>query len=226
MIRLNNVNKTYESSKAVRCHALKNVSLEIPRGDFVAIVGPSGCGKTTLLNIIGCLDEHDEGEYLLEGVDVGQLNEGKKAKLRNKKIGFVLQDFALINNQTVAYNVELPLLFGNTPYSKIQPKVSEALKKVGLGDKVKNKANELSGGQRQRVAIARALINSPSLILADEPTGQLDSKMGMQIMELLTALNKEGITVVVVTHDHTVASYAKRIITMSDGEIISVKQNK
>lgn len=223
MIQLKNINKTYESSKDVRCQALKNVSLEISKGDFVAIVGASGCGKTTLLNIIGCLDTHDEGEYLLDGLDVGELNEDKKARLRNEKIGFVLQDFALINNQTVGYNVELPLLFGKTPYSEIQPKVTEALEKVGLLDKIKNKANELSGGQRQRVAIARALINSPELILADEPTGQLDSKMGMQIMQLLTELNKEGITVVVVTHDNTVASYANKVITMSDGEIVSVE---
>jgi len=220
MIELKNINKTYEISKFNYFEALKRASLTIEDGDFIAIVGASGSGKSTLLNIIGCIDSYDKGgEYYFDGRDVGKMGDSEKAALRNTNIGFVLQDFALINDQSVAYNVSLPMLFGKTPFREIRRRTADALKRVGITDQAEKQANKLSGGQRQRVAIARAIVNSPKLLLADEPTGQLDSKTGVQIMELLRELNSDGITVVVVTHDAKVASYAKKIITVSDGVI-------
>ena len=224
MIELKNINKTYEITKFNYFEALKRANLKIEDGDFIAIVGASGSGKSTLLNIIGCIDSYDRGgEYYFDGRDVGKMGDSEKAALRNSEIGFVLQDFALINDQTVAYNVSLPMLFGKTPFREIRRKTADALKRVGITDQAEKQANKLSGGQRQRVAIARAIVNSPKLLLADEPTGQLDSKTGVQIMELLSELNRDGITVVVVTHDSKVASYAKKIITVSDGVISEPK---
>ena len=219
MIKLKNITKSYPVGGA-DFFALSNVNLDIEQGEFVAVCGASGSGKTTLLNIIGCLDESTSGEYFLNDVSIEELPDSKKSKIRNEQIGFVLQDFALINSQTVLYNVMLPLLFSDTKFSRIRRKAKQALKLVGISDQAKKKANQLSGGQRQRVAIARAIVNSPSLILADEPTGQLDSRTSVQIMEILQERNKQGITVVVVTHDERVASYADRVITVVDGKIV------
>lgn len=219
MIQLQHISKIYPVGKD-QFYALRDVDLEIKQGEFVAVRGASGSGKSTLLNIIGCMDNCSEGTYLLDGKDVGSLYDEAKSAVRNAKVGFVLQDFALINDQTVLYNVMLPLLLSKRPYSTIRSKAKEALALVGLSDQEKKKANQLSGGQRQRVAIARAIVNDPVIILADEPTGQLDSQTGIQIMEILKNLNQQGITVLVVTHDSTVAAYATRQIHLSDGQIV------
>lgn len=218
MIKLSDVSKIYRVG-GEDFYALDCVSLEIKKGEFVAVRGASGSGKTTLLNILGCLDSYDGGTYMLDGVDVGKLKDEKRAEMRNSHIGFVFQDFALIDTQTVLYNVMLPLLFSKTPYKKIKAKAKEALAAVGVEDQSGKRANQLSGGQRQRVAVARAIVNSPELILADEPTGQLDTKNNSEIMKLLSKLHGEGRTVVVVTHDEGVAAYAGRQITVSDGRI-------
>ena len=219
MIKLTGISKVYKVGNE-DFYALKDVDLEIKDGEFVSVCGASGSGKTTLLNIIGCLDGQTEGEYLLDGKDVGKLGNAEKARLRNEALGFVLQDFALISSQTVLYNVMLPLLYSKMPYSKIKPKALDALEKVGLKDQAPKKVNQLSGGQKQRVAIARALVNDPSIVLADEPTGQLDSANGMQIMELLKEINSRGKTVIVVTHDMNVAAMSPRILHMKDGRIV------
>ena len=216
MIELQNVSKIYQMGEK-EFYALKEVNLTVKQGDFVAVRGASGSGKTTLLNIIGCLDSYTEGTYRLEGQEIGGMSDGKKAEIRNSRIGFVLQDFALINTESVYYNVTLPLLFSKVPYGKIKEKVKAALEIVGLSDQKEKLANQLSGGQRQRVAIARALVNDPAVILADEPTGQLDSRTGRQIMELLTEQNRQGRTVIVVTHDAQVASYCTRQLWVRDG---------
>lgn len=218
MIELQNICKIYPVGEK-DFYALKDVSLTIEAGEFVAIRGASGSGKTTLLNIIGCLDDPSQGHYLLEGEDVGGFQDARKSKIRNEKIGFVLQDFALINSETVYYNVALPLLFSKVPYAKIWKMVRDALEVVGIGNQERKLVNQLSGGQRQRVAIARALVNDPAVILADEPTGQLDSETGRQIMELLTDLNQQGRTVIVVTHDAAVAACTKRQIWVRDGRV-------
>jgi len=218
MIQLEHISKIYPVGSD-KFYALKDVSLHIEKGEFVAIQGASGSGKTTLLNIIGCMDSCSEGTYLLEGEDVSKLSDSKTSAIRNQKIGFVLQDFALIDNQTVLYNVMLPLLFSKTPYKDVKEKALNALYTVGIVNQSKKKANQLSGGQRQRVAIARAIVNDPAIVLADEPTGQLDSTTSMQIMEILKTLNDKGITAVVVTHDDSVARCARRIIRVSDGKI-------
>lgn len=219
MLEIKNLSKFYSIS-GEKFAALNNVKLILQDGDFTAIKGTSGAGKSTLLHILGCLESFDEGEYLFNGINIAQLNDEKRAKLRNEKIGIVLQDFALINQQTVLFNVMLPLYFSKEPYFKMKKTALEALDAVGIRDQAKKRANQLSGGQRQRVAIARALVNHPSVILADEPTGSLDSKTTEQIMRLLQQLNKEGITVIIVTHDDKVASYCKNVIEISDGEII------
>ena len=228
MITLENINKIYKVDKD-DFYALRGVNLEISGGEFVSVCGASGSGKTTLLNIIGCLDDPSSGTYRLKAdselfadgipVDITKLSGSAKAKIRNKDIGFVLQDFALINTQSVLYNVELPLLFSKMPYSSIKRRALEVLELVGIKEQAGKRANQLSGGQRQRVAIARALVNDPSIILADEPTGQLDSRTGMQIMHILSDINSQGKTVIVVTHDKDVASIAHRTVIMSDGII-------
>lgn len=214
------IGKINEGFSGYDFYALKNVSLTVNDGEFVSVCGASGSGKTTLLNVIGCLDTYDGGTYRLDGVDISKSGDKKRAQIRNSKIGFVLQDFALINSQKVLYNVMLPLMFGKCPYGEVKSKALDALGALGVADQAEKRANQLSGGQRQRVAIARAIVNSPSIVLADEPTGQLDSKTGAQTMELLSELNRRGITVIVVTHDAKVASMAGRIITVSDGEIV------
>lgn len=219
MLEIKNLSKFY-SIGGEKFAALNNVTLTFQDGDFVAVKGTSGAGKSTLLHILGCLETFDKGEYLFNGINIAQLNDEKRAKLRNEKIGIVLQDFALINHQTVLFNVMLPLYFSKKSYFKMKKAAFEVLDLVGIKDQAKKKANQLSGGQRQRVAIARALINNPSVILADEPTGALDSKTTSQIMELFQQLNNRGITVIIVTHDNEVASYCNSTIEISDGEVL------
>jgi len=220
MIKLHSISKIYTVAKQ-DFYALQDIDLHIEKGEFAAICGASGSGKTTLLKIIGCLDAPSTGTYLLNGKNVEHLSDERLSVIRNARIGFVLQDFALINDQTALYNVMLPLLLSKVPYGQIKKKALAALEAVGIADQAKKKANRLSGGQRQRVAIARAIVNEPDILLADEPTGQLDSHTGMQIMDLLTELNRKGITVLVVTHDEKVASLARRNILVSDGRIVT-----
>lgn len=219
MIEINNITKRYQIGKT-NFTALSGVSLTIKLGEMVAIQGRSGAGKTTLFNILGCLDTFDTGEYQLNGCRVDKMKDSELAALRCQNIGFVLQEFALINHQTVLFNVMLPLFFDKIAYRAMKIKAREALEKVGMSDLAQKKANQLSGGQRQRVAIARALVNNPDIILADEPTGALDSHTASQIMRLFTELNQQGITVLVITHDDTVASYCKRRIILQDGLIV------
>ena len=200
--------------------ALDDVSLSIQAGESVAIMGKSGAGKTTLMNIIGCLDTFDGGSYRLDGVDVSALSDEKLAYLRNEKIGFVMQDFALLPHKSVLFNVMLPMYFDQTPRREMASKARAMLEKLGLLEQQKKRVNQLSGGQKQRVAIARALVKSPALLLADEPTGALDSQTGKEIMQLLLERNREGITLILVTHDEQVAAYCDRIIVISDGKIV------
>lgn len=220
LIKINQVNKIYQAGD-VYVPALNNISLDIESGEFVAIMGPSGSGKTTLMNILGCLDQPSAGQYFLEGVEINRLSRNELARIRNKKIGFVFQTFNLLPRTSALANVELPLFYGNnlTARQKKQ-RAEELLKKIGLADRVHHKPNQLSGGEQQRVAVARALVNSPSILLADEPTGNLDSRAGKEIMSLFQQLNSEGVTVILITHDKEVASYAKRVIHIKDGMII------
>ncbi|NLJ31374.1 MAG: ABC transporter ATP-binding protein [Clostridiales bacterium] len=220
MITLEHIYKIYYSH-GVEFQALKDVSLTISDGDFIAIQGKSGAGKSTLLHILGGIDDYDTGTYRFNDTNVADFTNHQLAKLRNSEIGFVLQDFSLINHKSVLFNAMLPLYFNKTPAKDMKPMALNALRLARIEDQAKKPANQLSGGQRQRVAIARAIINNPSVILADEPTGSLDTETSAQIMDLLMSLNKQGITLVVVTHDNTVAGYAHRIITLRDGEILS-----
>jgi putative ABC transport system ATP-binding protein len=219
-IELKDISKIYEMGD-IRVQALHRVSLQIRDGEFVAIMGASGSGKSTLMNILGCLDRPTTGEYLLDGVRVGNLTKRKLADIRNQKIGFVFQGFNLLARTTALENVELPLLYDRT--ARVQdPKAAaiEALDIVGLRERLEHEPNQLSGGQQQRVAIARALVNRPSIILADEPTGNLDSKTSIEVISLFQALNDGGITVVLVTHEADLARYAKRVIVLRDGLIV------
>lgn len=205
----------------VEVHALRGVSLSVNEGEFVAIMGASGSGKSTLMNIIGCLDAVSAGDYYLDGVRVNALDKRELADIRNKKIGFVFQGFNLLSRTTALENVELPLLYdrGNRVKDP-KKKAVEALERVGLGNRMDHEPNRLSGGQQQRVAIARALVNQPALILADEPTGNLDSTTSIEVMAMFQELNKEGITIILVTHEHDIADYAKRIVMLRDGVIL------
>ncbi len=225
MITIHDLDKFYPVGNGQRFQALKGINLQVDQGEFVAICGKSGSGKSTLLNIIGCLDTFQSGEYTFLGQNVGKLTDKQAAAIRNQHIGFVLQDFSLINNKSVLFNVMLPLYFGKTPYNKMKEMALEALKKVELSSQAHKRANQLSGGQRQRVAIARAIVGNPELILADEPTGALDSETSAKIMELLQEMNDRGITIMVVTHDSSVANCCKRIITIKDGAILSDQSN-
>jgi putative ABC transport system ATP-binding protein len=218
IIRTENLWKTYDMG-AVQVHALCGVSFDIARGEYVAIMGPSGSGKSTLMNLIGCLDTPTQGKYWLNGRLVSELSDDELAYIRNKEIGFVFQTFNLLSRATALHNVELPLIYNGTPAAERLERAREALRKVELGDRMHHKPNELSGGQRQRVAIARALVNEPSIILADEPTGNLDSATGDEIMNLFDRLHQAGNTIVLVTHEHDIAARAHRIIHIRDGKV-------
>jgi putative ABC transport system ATP-binding protein len=218
MIRTSDLWKTYVMGDE-EIHALRGISFEIQRNEYVAIIGPSGSGKSTLMNLIGCLDTPSKGEYWLNNKMVSQMDDDELAHIRNKEIGFVFQTFNLLPRATALHNVELPLIYNGTPSSKRIAMAKNALESVDLGHRMSHKPNELSGGQRQRVAIARALVNNPSIILADEPTGNLDSKTSEEIMQLLDTLHKRGNTIIVVTHEHDIAKHAHRVISILDGEI-------
>jgi putative ABC transport system ATP-binding protein len=212
------VHKYYDLGET-RVHALRGVSVTIERGEFVAIMGASGSGKSTFMNIMGCLDKPSSGRYLLEGIEVSQLSKGELAAIRNRKIGFVFQGFNLLSRTTAQENVELPTLYAKITKEEGQKRAREALELVGLGDRMQHFPSQLSGGQQQRVAIARALVNRPSILLADEPTGNLDSRTSVEIMEVFQKLNDGGLTVVLVTHEADVAQFAKRSIQFRDGKI-------
>ncbi len=219
MIEIKNISKNYQVG-GKPFYALDRVSLSVKGGEMIAIMGKSGAGKSTLLHILGCLERFEEGVYNLNGENVTNLSPKQLAKIRNAQIGFVLQDYSLINHKTALYNVISPMLFNKTPYKQMKPKALEALRTVGIVDQAEKDVVNMSGGQRQRVAIARAIVNSAPLILADEPTGNLDSTTTDEIMKLFCELHKQGKTIVIVTHDDHVASYCDRIITISDGKIL------
>lgn len=225
LIDLSGINKSYRNGDQ-ELQVLKNINLQVEEGEFLAIMGPSGSGKSTLMNIIGMLDRPSSGSYHLDGKEVARLGERKLAKVRNQEIGFVFQQFFLLSKLNALQNVELPLIYAGVSQSKRKTLAEQYLEKVELETRMHHLPSELSGGQKQRVAIARALVNRPSIILADEPTGALDTKTGEQIMELLTELNKEGKTIIMVTHEPEIAAYAKRQIVIRDGVIYSDSAQK
>ncbi len=222
VIELHEVHKTYHTG-SVDVHAVRGVSAEMQKGEFVAVMGASGSGKSTLMNIIGCLDRATKGKYLLDGIDVSSLNRDNLADIRNKKIGFIFQGFNLLSRTSALENVELPMLYSHAHLSgrEQRTRAQKALEMVGLGDRTDHHPNQLSGGQQQRVAIARALVNQPALLLADEPTGNLDSQTSIEIMGVFQKLNDSGITIVMVTHELDIARYTRRTLIMRDGRIIN-----
>jgi putative ABC transport system ATP-binding protein len=226
VIVVENLWRTYDMGSEQQVHALRGISLRIKHNEYVAIMGPSGSGKSTLMNLIGCLDTPSKGSYLLNGQLVSELDDDELARIRNKEIGFVFQTFNLLARASSLHNVELPLIYNGTPASERIERAKEALTSVGLEARMYHKPNELSGGQRQRVAIARALVNNPSIILADEPTGNLDSKTGVEIMALFDHLHAKGNTIVLVTHEPDIAEYAHRVVHIRDGQIFSDTPSK
>jgi len=218
LISMRNIWKTYQMGTE-QVHALHGVSFDIPRGEYIAIIGPSGSGKSTLMNLIGCLDTPSQGEYWLNGKNVSEMDDDELARIRNQEVGFVFQTFNLLARATALHNVELPLIYGGVGASQRHEMAKKALSSVDLTERMMHKPNELSGGQRQRVAIARALVNHPSILLADEPTGALDSHTSMEIMDLFERLHSEGNTIIVVTHEHDIAERAHRVISIRDGQI-------
>lgn len=219
LIKIENLNKIYATG-SIQVNALKNINITIEKEEYVAIIGASGSGKSTLMNILGCLDKATSGRYILDGEDVSQLDDISLSQVRNRKIGFVFQAFNLLPRLNALENVELPMVYAGIPAKERYKRAKEALERVGLGDRIHHKPNEVSGGQKQRIAIARSLVNNPSIILADEPTGNLDTKSSYEIMEIFQKLNDEGVTIVMVTHEPDIAKYTKRQITFKDGEII------
>jgi len=220
MINVDSVHKSFHLGET-SVHALRGVTFRIEKGEFVSIMGPSGSGKSTLMNIIGCLDTPSEGTYFLNQRNVGQLDEEQLAGIRNKEIGFIFQQFHLLPRSTALENVALPLKYASVQRTEQLSRAEEVLNKVGLSDRLSHKPTELSGGEQQRVAIARALVNSPSILFADEPTGNLDSKTGSEVLEIFKELNEKGQTIVVITHEHTIAKQSQRTITIKDGKIES-----
>lgn len=219
IITVDNINKTYKNG-SLELQVLKNISFKVDKGEFLAIMGSSGSGKSTMMNILGCLDNQYEGRYILDGIDISKSTENELSEIRNKKIGFIFQSFNLLPRLTALENVELPLVYSSVPKEERHKRANELLEMVGLKERIHHRPNELSGGQRQRVAIARALANNPSIILADEPTGNLDSKSEEEIIEILQKLNKMGKTIIIVTHEPSIGEIAERKIVFKDGEII------
>jgi len=226
LIEIKDVTKTYEMGAETIVHALDGVSLEIEGGDYVAIMGPSGSGKSTLMNLIGCLDTPSTGSYVLKGREIATMNDDELAQIRNKEIGFIFQTFNLLPRADAVQNVELPLVYSGLPRKVRKERAESALLAVGLSERKHHRPNEMSGGQRQRVAIARALVNGPSILLADEPTGNLDSKTGEEILALMDDLHRRGNTIILVTHEDELAQHASRVVRLRDGKIVSDVRNR
>jgi len=225
VIRVSELTKDYSGDSSV-VHALRSVSLDVQPGEFVAVMGPSGSGKSTFMNVLGCLDRPTSGAYQLDGVEVGGLSPNQLADLRNRKIGFIFQGFLLLARMNALENVMLPMVYAGVPAALREQRARVALEAVGLGPRMHHRPNEMSGGQQQRVAIARSLVNAPSLILADEPTGNLDSRTSVEIMAILQRLNQAGATIVVVTHEADIASYCSRTVVFKDGRVLSDQPNQ
>jgi len=224
MIELKNIKKLYEMGGET-VTALGGVSLSINNGDFTSIMGPSGSGKSTMMNIVGLLDAFDEGEYILNEINIGDYSEKEVAGIRNQQIGFIFQSFNLLPRMTLLDNVMLPLVYAGTSSNERKEKATEALERVGLGDRVDHRPNEISGGQKQRVAIARAIVNNPAVILADEPTGNLDTETAEEIIRIFQELNRDGATIIMVTHEREVAEYSKKIVHLRDGNLVNKEEN-
>ena len=225
VIEISHVTKVYKLGDEVDVHALRGVSLDIYQGEFIAIMGASGSGKSTFMNILGCLDKPTKGNYMLDGIDVGSLSRDKLAEIRNKKLGFVFQGFNLLSRTSAIENTELPLFYCSISQKRRKEKALDALKRVGLGERINHYPNQLSGGQQQRVAIARSLVNDPTIILDDEPTGNLDSRTSVEVMGIFQELNNQGITIVLVTHEPDIADFTKRHVIFKDGKIKSDRPN-